>query len=92
MARSVGYVIVYVTDLATSIAFYRDVVGLALKFEDAGHAEFATEPARFALYEQRRAGRDASMRAVTTLRIRTCCAVCANRQELRPPTRPGRQA
>jgi lactoylglutathione lyase len=55
MAPSVGYVIVYVRDLAASIAFYRDVVGLALKFEDAGYAEFATGVARFALYEMRRA-------------------------------------
>ncbi|TDB98210.1 VOC family protein [Actinomadura sp. 7K534] len=55
MAPSLGYVILYVRDLAASIAFYRDVVGLAFKFEDAGYAEFATEATRFALYEQRRA-------------------------------------
>jgi lactoylglutathione lyase len=55
MARSVGYVIVYVRDLAASIAFYRDVVGLDFKFEDAGFAEFATPGTRFALYEKRRA-------------------------------------
>ncbi|WP_207933224.1 VOC family protein [Actinomadura sp. GC306] len=47
--------ILYVRDLAASIAFYRDVLGLAFKFEDAGYAEFATETTRFALYEQRRA-------------------------------------
>ncbi len=51
----VGYVILYVSDLAASIAFYRDVVGLPFKFEDAGYAEFATEGTRFALYERRRA-------------------------------------
>src|SRR5256885_6060099 len=39
------------------LAFYRDVVGLALKIEDAGYAEFATEPARIALDEQRHADR-----------------------------------
>jgi lactoylglutathione lyase len=55
MAPSLGYVIVYARDLAASIVFYRDVVGLALKFEDAGYAEFATETVRFALYERRRA-------------------------------------
>lgn len=55
MAPSLGYVILYVRDLAASIAFYRDVVGLEFKFEDAGYAEFATEVTRFALYEQRRA-------------------------------------
>lgn len=37
------------------MAFYRDVVGLAHKFTDAGYAEFATGEARFALYERRRA-------------------------------------
>jgi lactoylglutathione lyase len=51
----VGYVILYVRDLAASIAFYRDVLGLPFKFEDAGYAEFATRGTRFALYEQRRA-------------------------------------
>lgn len=51
----VGYVIVYVSDLAASIAFYRDVIGLPFKFEDAGYAEFATRGTRFALYERRRA-------------------------------------
>lgn len=53
--RSVGYVILYVSDLAASITFYRDVVGLPFKFEDAGYAEFATDGTRFALYERRRA-------------------------------------
>jgi len=51
----VGYVILYVRDLAASIAFYRDVLGLPFKFEDAGYAEFATHGTRFALYELRRA-------------------------------------
>ncbi|MCP9955589.1 VOC family protein [Actinomadura madurae] len=55
MAPSLGYVILYVRDLAASIVFYRDVVGLVFKFQDAGYAEFSTEVTRFALYEQRRA-------------------------------------
>jgi lactoylglutathione lyase len=50
-----GYLILYVSDLAASIAFYRDVIGLPLKFVDAGYAEFATRDTRFALYERRRA-------------------------------------
>jgi lactoylglutathione lyase len=54
--RHLGYVIVYVTDLESSVAFYQDVIGLRLKFIDAGFAEFDTGEARFALYEQRRAG------------------------------------
>ncbi|MEO3827673.1 VOC family protein [Actinomadura sp. B10D3] len=55
MAPRLGYVILYVRDLAASIAFYRDAIGLAFKFQDAGYAEFASEATRFALYEQRRA-------------------------------------
>jgi lactoylglutathione lyase len=51
----VNYVILYVSDLPASIAFYRDVVGLPFKFVDAGYAEFATRGTRFALYERRRA-------------------------------------
>lgn len=50
-----GYLILYVSDLPASIAFYRDVIGMSLKFVDAGYAEFATQGARFALYERRRA-------------------------------------
>src|SRR5204862_8083772 len=50
-----SYVIVYVEDLDRSIDFYRDRVGLELKFVDAGYAEFATGATRFALYERRRA-------------------------------------
>jgi lactoylglutathione lyase len=50
-----GYVILYVSDLDASIAFYRDVLGLPFKFSDAGYAEFATEGTRLALYESRRA-------------------------------------
>jgi lactoylglutathione lyase len=50
-----AYVILYVSDLTASIAFYRDRLGLPLKFSDAGYAEFGTPEVRFALYERRRA-------------------------------------
>lgn len=53
--RQLGYVIIYVSDLDASVAFYREIVGLQLKFIDAGFAEFDTGEARFALYERRRA-------------------------------------
>lgn len=57
-----GYLILYVSDLDASVAFYRDVVGLTHRFTDAGYAEFALGETRFALYERRRAawltGRD----------------------------------
>jgi lactoylglutathione lyase len=51
----IGYVILYVEELAASVEFYRDVVGLAYKFTDAGYAEFEAGGVRFALYERRRA-------------------------------------
>lgn len=54
-APRLGYAIVYVTDLAASVGFYRDVLGLPFKFVDAGYAEFDTGATRFALYEERRA-------------------------------------
>ena len=52
--RRVDYVILYVSDLQRSIAFYRDVAGMAFKFADSGYAEFATEGTKFALYERAR--------------------------------------
>ncbi|GAA1161249.1 VOC family protein [Kribbella jejuensis] len=51
----IGYVILYVADLEASVGFYRDVVGLAYKFTDAGYAEFEAGGVRFGLYERRRA-------------------------------------
>lgn len=56
MARfdRVDYVILYVRDLDGSIAFYRDVIGLDLKFSRSGYAEFATAKPKFALYERSR--------------------------------------
>jgi lactoylglutathione lyase len=50
-----GHVILFVGDLAGSVGFYRDVVGLEHRFTDAGYAEFGTGPTRLALYERRRA-------------------------------------
>jgi lactoylglutathione lyase len=50
-----GHVILFVSDLPASVAFYRDVVGLEHRFTDAGYAEFGTGDTRFALYERRRA-------------------------------------
>jgi lactoylglutathione lyase len=49
--QKVDYVILYVTDMPRSIAFYRDVVGLEFKFEQAGYAEFVTSGTKFGLYE-----------------------------------------
>ena len=53
--KAMAYVILYVSDLHASITFYRDVLGLPFKFEDAGYAEFVTQGTRLGLYERRRA-------------------------------------
>ncbi|MFN2545178.1 MAG: VOC family protein [Actinomycetota bacterium] len=50
--RGLDYVILYVSDLDRSIAFYRDDVGLPFKFSENGYAEFATEPSKFALFDR----------------------------------------
>jgi len=46
----VNYAIVFVSDMVRSVAFYRDVVGLPLRFESPGWTEFATEGATLALH------------------------------------------
>jgi len=45
-----SYAIVFVSDMKRSVAFYRDVVGLPLRFETAEWTEFATEGATLALH------------------------------------------
>lgn len=46
----VNYAIVFVSDMARSVAFYRDALGLTLKFGSIGWSEFATEGATLALH------------------------------------------
>jgi catechol 2,3-dioxygenase-like lactoylglutathione lyase family enzyme len=46
----VSYAIVFVSDMKRSVAFYRDVVGLPLKFDSPEWSEFATDGATFALH------------------------------------------
>ena len=41
----VNYAIVFVSDMTRSVIFYRDVLGLPLRFESPGWTEFATEGA-----------------------------------------------
>jgi lactoylglutathione lyase len=48
--RRLGYAILFVSDLARSVAFYRDVIGLPFRFANESYAEFATDGAKFALY------------------------------------------
>ncbi|HEY5989706.1 MAG TPA: VOC family protein [Streptosporangiaceae bacterium] len=49
--------------LERSIAFYREMIGLQLKFQDRGYAELATEGTKFGLFERAKLpeliGRDA---------------------------------
>jgi lactoylglutathione lyase len=52
----VSYVIVFVSDMKRSVSFYRDVVGLPLKFESPEWTEFATEGATMALHASRQPG------------------------------------
>ncbi len=42
MAVRLGYIIEFVADMDRAIKFYRDVMGLPLKFQAPGWSEFAT--------------------------------------------------
>lgn len=47
----VNYIIIFVSDMARSVSFYRDVLGIPLKFETPEWTEFATEGATLALHK-----------------------------------------
>jgi len=46
----VSYMIVFVSDMKRAVSFYRDSLGLPLKFESPGWTEFETEGATLALH------------------------------------------
>jgi catechol 2,3-dioxygenase-like lactoylglutathione lyase family enzyme len=46
----VNYAIVFVSDMKRAISFYRDVLGLPLRFDSPGWTEFATDGATLALH------------------------------------------
>ncbi|HLA09210.1 MAG TPA: VOC family protein [Pyrinomonadaceae bacterium] len=46
----VNYVIVFVSDMSRAVSFYRDVIGLTLRFQSPAWTEFATEGATLALH------------------------------------------
>ena len=46
----VNYAIIHVSDMKRSVSFYRDVLGLPLRFDSPGWTEFATEGATLALH------------------------------------------
>jgi lactoylglutathione lyase len=53
MFSKVDYIMVNVSDMSRSVAFYRDVLGLALKFESPGWSEFQTGATTLALHQAR---------------------------------------
>jgi len=55
----IHYSIVFVSDMRRSVAFYRDLIGLTLKFESPGWSEFATDGAALALHQSRSQGSEA---------------------------------
>lgn len=50
MFSKVDYVMVNVSDMGRSVAFYRDILGLPLKFESPGWSEFQTGSTTLALH------------------------------------------
>jgi lactoylglutathione lyase len=56
----VTHAIVFVSDMAQSVGFYRDVLGLPLGFESSHWTEFATGDATLALHLSDAAGSEAS--------------------------------
>ena len=87
----VAYVNVAVSDLDRAVAFFRDRVGLALKFSDAdfGYAEFDTPGAGFAVVrDPERAGRHTGIGfAVEDLDVAHARLTEAGVEFTRPPTR-----
>ncbi len=50
MGAKLSYVIEFVADMGRAVRFYRDAIGLPLKFESPGWSEFATDDVTFALH------------------------------------------
>lgn len=50
MALTLAYAIHFVADMDRAVAFYRDALGLALKFSSPGWSEFATGETTLALH------------------------------------------
>jgi lactoylglutathione lyase len=50
----VNYAIIFVSDMKRAVLFYRDVLGLPLRFESPSWTEFATEGATLALHASER--------------------------------------
>jgi lactoylglutathione lyase len=64
MFSRVDYVMVNVSDMSRSVAFYRDILGLPLKFESPAWSEFETGATTLALHAgTRAAGSEAGTQA-----------------------------
>lgn len=48
--KTLNYAIVFVSDMSAAVAFYRDVLGLALKFESPHWSEFSNDGSTIALH------------------------------------------
>jgi lactoylglutathione lyase len=53
MFSKVDYIKVNVSDMSRSVAFYRDILGLPLKFQSPGWSEFQTGATTLALHQIR---------------------------------------
>ncbi len=53
----VNYAMVFVSDMRRAVAFYRDTLGLPLRFESANWTEFGTDGATLALHHAGGVGR-----------------------------------
>jgi lactoylglutathione lyase len=60
MFSKVDYVMVIVSDMHRSVAFYRDTLGIRLKFESPGWSEFETGATTLALHPGARAAGSAA--------------------------------
>ena len=60
--KQLDYVIVYVSDMQRSLAFYRDTLGLTVKFTSPGWTEFVTGATTIALHVVRSQGEEATPR------------------------------
>jgi len=52
MAKKLGYLVVVVSDMPRSVGFYRDALGLAVKYESPTWTEFATGETSLVLLAQ----------------------------------------
>jgi lactoylglutathione lyase len=50
MFQTISYVMVMVSNMDASVKFYRDVLGLKLRFDSPGWSEFETGPTTLALH------------------------------------------